>query len=145
VILPIAARALAACALLLTWATVSHAADLTVIVTGLESDSGDVHIAVYDKPETFPKGGKMLREGQPIPQGRRAEWRFTDLAPGRYAAASFHDANSNDEFDQGLFGIPLEAYGFSNGAKAFLSAPAFEEAAFDLPAGGLTITIDLGK
>lgn len=143
-------RRLSACcllvaALVLALARTAGAADLTVVVTGLGSDDGDVHIAVYDTPETFPKGGVMLREGLPKPQDRRAIWRFENLPPGRYAVATFHDANGNHSFDQGLFGIPLEPYGFSSGATALFSAPAFEEAAFDLPADGLTITIDLGK
>lgn len=122
-----------------------HAADLTVTVTGLRSDDGDVHVAVYDRPETFPKSDGMLSEGMLPPVGRRATWVFKDLKPGRYAIAAFHDANGNHSFDQGLFGIPLEDFGFSMDAKVFLSAPDFEDAAFPLDEEGRTITIDLGN
>ncbi len=122
------------------WAT-----DLSVVVTGLESDGGDVHIALYDTPETFPKSRAMREEVRPRPSGRAATWRFTGLPPGRYAIATYHDANGNDEFDQGLFGIPLEDFGFSNGATAFLGPPSFADAAFDLPPEGATVTIDLGN
>lgn len=122
----------------------AQAADLRVTVTGLDSDDGHVHIAIWDKPETFPDGDKLMTEGVVKSTGRRAEWRFTGLKPGAYAVATFHDANDNNKFDQGLFGIPLEIYGFSNGARALLSAPAFDDAAVTVPPGGLAITIDLG-
>jgi len=58
---------------MLWFALASHAAraaDLTITVTGLESDQGDVHIAVYDRPEAFPKSGGMLAEGVQGPDAR---------------------------------------------------------------------------
>ncbi|MEK9673222.1 MAG: DUF2141 domain-containing protein [Rhodospirillaceae bacterium] len=137
-------RRLVAGALCLAFSAAAvHAADLTVTIIGLENNDGDVHVAVYDKPETFPKGGVMLSEGIIKPENRKAQWQFKNLPPGRYAVATFHDANGNHEFDQGLFGIPLERFGFSAGARAFFSAPDFKDAAFDLPAQGLHITIDV--
>lgn len=123
----------------------AQAADLTVTVTGLASDKGDVHVAVYDNAERFPDSDGMLAEGVVAPTGRRATWVFRDLKPGTYAVAAFHDANGNHSFDQGLFGVPLEDFGFSMGAKVFLSAPAFSEAAFPMGAEGRAITIDLGN
>ena len=121
-----------------------RAADLTVTVTGLRSDDGDVHMALYDRAETFPKGDGMLSEGVIAPSGRRASWVFKDVKPGRYAVAAFHDANGNHSFDQGVFGIPLEDFGFSMGAQAFLSAPDFADAAFSMTGEDRTVTIDLG-
>jgi uncharacterized protein (DUF2141 family) len=126
-------------------AGVSDAADLKVTVTGLESDAGGVHIAVYDRPETFPEGDGMLSEGVVKPQGRKATWVFKDLPPGTYAVATFHDANGNRSFDQGAFNIPLEDFGFSMGATVFLSAPGFDEAAFAMDGEGREIVIDLGN
>ena len=66
---------------------------------------------------------------------------FEDLAPGTYAVAVYHDENGNGEFDQGLFGIPLEGYAFSMGARAFFGPPSFERAAFAVAAAGTTVTI----
>ena len=125
--------------------TAAQAADLTVTIKGLKSDDGDVHIAIYDRPETFPDGDGMLSEGRALPKGGAASWTFKDLKPGTYAIATFHDANGNHSFDQGAFGIPLEDYGFSEGAKAFLSAPDFEDAAFTLSDESRSIEIDLAN
>ena len=55
----------------------------------------------------------------------------------------YHDENGNGEFDQGFLGIPLEDYGFSNGASGFLGPPSFSDAAFPLSGEGGRITIRL--
>tara|TARA_B100000405_G_scaffold275596_1_gene217022 strand:+ start:21 stop:458 length:438 start_codon:yes stop_codon:yes gene_type:complete len=122
-----------------------RAADLTVTVAGLESDDGNVHIALYSDPAGFPKSDGMLSEVRAKPKDRQATWVFKNLAAGTFAIAVFHDANGNGSFDQGAFKIPLEDYGFSMGARAFFSAPDFDEAAFPLPEEGRTIVIDLGN
>ena len=118
-------------------------ADLTVKVVGLRSDAGNVHFALYDNPATFPDDDGRLR-GTNVPiTGRRAIAVFKDLAPGSYAVAVFHDENANGSFDQGFLGLPLEDYGFSNGAPAFLGPPSFEQAKFAVPEKGIGITIDV--
>lgn len=124
-------------------ASVARATTLEIDIVGMASDGGDVHVALYDTPENFPKSGGMAFEARVPVSGGRAKARFADLAPGRYAVAVYHDANDNDDFDQGVFGIPLEDFGFSSGARAFLGPPGFEDAAFDVPASGTRIVIRL--
>jgi uncharacterized protein (DUF2141 family) len=111
---------------------VASAAILEVEITGLSSDRGDVHIALYDDPATFPKSDGMLKETKVVIHDRRARVAFDDLPPGRYAVAVYHDENANHSFDQGIFGIPLEDYGFSNNARVFFAPPSFDAAAFDV-------------
>ncbi len=110
----------------------ASAATIEVEITGLVSDSGDVHIALYDNPAAFPKPDGMLKETQVLIHQRQARTAFEGLPPGRYAIAVYHDENSNDDFDQGIFGIPLEDYGFSNNARVFFAPPSFEDAAFEV-------------
>ena len=118
-------------------------AELTVEVVGLRSDDGNVHFALYDNPATFPDDEGRLR-GTNVPiAGRRAVAVFKDLTPGSYAVAVFHDENANGSFDQGFLGLPLEDYGFSNDAPAFLGPPSFEQAKFAVPEKGIRITIDV--
>ncbi len=64
-------------------------------------------------------------------------------SPGRYAVAVYHDENSNRAFDKGFLRIPRERFGMSNNPVFGLSAPEFEEAAFDVPLGGRDLTINL--
>jgi len=121
------------------------AATLNVEILGLASNKGDVHIALYDNPDAFPDSDGMRAETQVGITGHRAEVSFSDLQPGRYAIAVYHDENGNHDFDQGLFGIPLEDYGFSNDAKVFFGPPSFNEAAFRVAEPEIRIRIDLGN
>ena len=120
---------------------VGIAADLEVEVIGLSSNEGDVHIAVYDTPELFPDTDGMITETHVSIRENRAVMIFKNLNPGRYAIAVYHDANGNHDFDQGIFGIPLEDYGFSNDARVFFGPPSFDDAAFELLEQKTKITI----
>ena len=128
---------------------VASAADLVVRVEGLASANGDVHIALYDKPADFPKSeGMHIEVEAPISTADEtavAIWTFRGLNIGRHAVAVYHDEDGNDAFNQGIFGIPLERYGFSNNATVFLGPPSFDAAAFDVRAEGGTITIRLDR
>ena len=129
----------------LLWAPGAYAADLRVSVIGLKTNKGDVHIALYDRPESFPDSDGMRAEEEVPVSENQAAAVFRDLSPGNYAVAVYHDENGNHDFDQGFLGIPLEDYGFSNGAQAFLGPPSFEEAYFILPITGAATVIDLGN
>ena len=121
------------------------AATLEVEILGAASDDGDVHVALYNDPDGFPKSKGMLIETEVPIENQQAIAVFKGLDPGRYAIAIYHDENSSNKFDQGLFGIPLEDFGFSNDATVFLSPPSFEDAAFDVPETGVMIRIHLNQ
>jgi len=119
------------------------AADLIVDVVGAETDKGQIQFGLYNSPNAFPeKDGRIEGIHKPVKKGQ-ATGIFKGLPPGYYAVVVFHDENGNDEFDQGLFGVPLETYGFSNKAVAILSAPSFESARIRVPEKGAHITIQL--
>jgi uncharacterized protein (DUF2141 family) len=117
------------------------AATLVLKVTGLSAVEGLLHYAVYDRAENFATRNGRIAIGEPKVTGKTMTIRVPGLKPGTYAIAIFHDKNANDEFDQGLFGIPLEDYAFSNNASGFFSAPSFEAASFKLAAPETRITI----
>ena len=119
------------------------AADLVVEVTGLSSDAGKVHFGLYDDPAAFPEDEGRLDGTRVRIKDHRAIAVFKDLRPGRYAVAVYHDENDNGEFDQALFGIPLEDFGFSNDATVFLGPPSFGEAQVSVPEEGARITIHM--
>ena len=123
--------------------TVGNAADLVIVVRGFDSIAGFVHYAVYDRPEAFPKYDGRIAKGQVPVTADAVRIDVPGLRPGSYAVAVFHDENGNGEFDQGLFGIPLEQYGFSNDARGFFGPPDFDSARIDLGAETRQITIML--
>lgn len=117
------------------------AAELRLTVTGLRSDDGDVHVAIYDDPAHFPDSDGMLLETQTRIEGGEAHIAFSGLAPASYAIAVYHDEDGDDDFDQFVFGLPLEGYGFSNDAPVFFGPPTFAEAAFTLGDEDLDLAI----
>jgi uncharacterized protein (DUF2141 family) len=118
--------------------------DLIVRVSGMESKRGAIQYALYDSPENFPtREGRIAKGEVPVTSGGTIV--IKGLAPGYYAVAVYHDENLNGEFDQGVFGIPLETYGFSNDARGFFSAPDFDDAKFQVRGQKTEISIELGR
>ncbi|NQW00386.1 MAG: DUF2141 domain-containing protein [Rhodospirillales bacterium] len=133
-----------ALALLILSATCS-AATLEVVIRGLQDNKGDVHIALFNKADHFPYQEGVFKEEKVRIGNNRAELRFEAIAPGDYAIAVYHDANANHEFDQIIFGIPLESFGFSNNAGVFFGPPSFDDARFPVTGPLTAIEIDLRK
>jgi len=130
---------------LILLSTTCSAAVLEVVVVGLKNQKGDVHIAIFNKAKHFPYQEGVLHEAKATISGNIAQLKFNGLTPGPYGVAIYHDENFNHKFDQGLFGIPLEDYGFSNNASVFFSPPSFEEAVFQLKGPTTTVVIDLNN
>jgi uncharacterized protein (DUF2141 family) len=115
-----------------------------------------VLIGLYDNPRTFVRAveeadkpgflvdperfGAVALRASPA---REAGVVFTHLRPGRYAVIVLHDENGNGGLDRNLLGVPVEAYGFSNGAEGFLGPPSFAAAAVTLGPGDHAVHIQL--
>ncbi len=132
----------AALVLSVTAATPVLAGELTIEVSGITPGRGQIYLAVYDRPETFPTAG-LQRTGQILAaSGQSLVARFKDLPPGQYAAVAFQDVNGNGKLDKNFLGIPKEPYGFSNGARGSAGPPKFSAAAVTLnPDGTMTIVL----
>jgi uncharacterized protein (DUF2141 family) len=126
-------------ALVLLVPACATAADLAVEVLNLRSDQGEVRVGLFNDARTFATDAGKIAEIVLQPSGGVARGAFPNLAPGTYAIAAYHDENLNRSFDKGLFGWPLEGYGFSNDAPVFLGAPPFERAAFPVAAEGARV------
>ncbi len=136
---PTLARPLLVTVLAASFGAAAAAADLTVEVGGVESDTGAIAVAVFASAEEFPT---KLAHGQRVKASpQQAVVVFKDLPAGRYAVSAYHDANDNKQLDRGLFGIPKERYGFSQEARGVGGPPEFRDAAFVLPAEGARISV----
>ena len=83
-------------------------------------------------PKAFPacqKDPKARRLTAPAINGETVQ--FTNVQPGRYAIALFHDENSNGRMDTTMF-VPREGFGFSRDAPLQMGPPRFGAAAFDV-------------
>ncbi len=104
-------------------------------VSGLEDARGVVECVLWAGSNGFPRETtKALTKTTARPVGTEATCVFEELPPGRYAISFIHDRNEDGKMNTGLFGMPLERYGFSRDPKPFMRAPTFDEAAFQLEA-----------
>lgn len=108
----------------------SNECQLTVHLKGLDSEEGNLLVALYDSSDTWLRSNFKGRMSK-ITNGE-ATVVFDSIPYGVYAISSFHDENSNDKLDSGLFGIPKEPYASSRGAKNMFGPPKWKDAKFEL-------------
>ncbi|GAB5417316.1 MAG: hypothetical protein Crog4KO_28980 [Crocinitomicaceae bacterium] len=107
--------------------TPDNTATLTVEITNIKNTDGVVQIGLYKKPENFPSPNKQYRVERIKPSGKTLTYKFTGLAPGKYAVAIYHDENGDKKCNRNLIGVPTEAYAFSQNFRPGLSAPKFSD------------------
>ncbi|MGD2045954.1 MAG: DUF2141 domain-containing protein [Gemmatimonadota bacterium] len=115
-------------------------AEISIDVTGLESDVGTVRLALFDGPEGFPDAPAIASVVEP--SGRSARWEVR-VPYGRYAVAAVHDADGDGRLDTNFLGMPTERYGFSNGARGTFGAPSFQDASFPVDRPTVTLTVEV--
>jgi uncharacterized protein (DUF2141 family) len=145
-----------------------NSADLEIEVRGIKARTGQVHAALFDNAEDFAidltframvgkdgeiKVGVFTKEDRMprAPAGLAAApakaatvlLHMTDIAPGTYAVALYHDVNNDGKVDTNFDGKPLEPWGMSNNPKYAGRKLTFDDAKFELPAEGLKLVIDL--
>ena len=107
---------------------------LRIVVEGIATARGEVLVAFYDAAERFNDPAQAALILRVAARAEAMELAVPGLAPGRYAVAVLHDEDANGEMTTQLFGIPKEAYGFSNGARGTFGPPAFDEAVVECTA-----------
>ena len=130
----------AAVLMALAASSMGHAANVTVTVKNVASNSGVVRGAICDK-DTFLKA--CLHKASEKPAGDNVVLTFKDVPAGQYAFNAYHDENDNNKMDRNLIGIPTEGYAFSRDARGRRGPPQFEDAAFDVKDGANDIAVTL--
>ena len=115
---------------------------LTAIAEGFKNDKGFAMFGLCNTAECFNNAEKnaLLPQKVQIINGK-ATHDFKDVPFGEYAVTVYHDENGNGKLDKGLFGKPLELYGFSNNARGIFSRPDYKKAAFVLDKRDMTVRI----
>jgi uncharacterized protein (DUF2141 family) len=116
-------------------------ATLTVRVADLRNHKGQVIFAVFKSADGFPKDKNKALVWQIKPADADTVVFTASLPPGKYAASALHDENKNGKMDMNFLGIPEEGYGVTNNPKPDYRQARFDEAVFDLPQAGATLTI----
>ncbi len=88
---------------------------------------GVLHVGLHPEPGAGFPGPSPLVNRDISPATAETILSFA-VAPGAYAVAVHHDANSNGKVDANFLGIPKEGYGVSNDPRPRFRAPRFDEA-----------------
>ena len=112
----------------------ASAARIIVTVTGLKSAAGGVYVGLYATPSKFLNGTQVDAMRKVRASTGPVTVVFDNLAPGTYAVGAYHDENNNDHLDTDFVGLPVEGYALSNGVRAVMSKPTFQQAAFTIGA-----------
>jgi uncharacterized protein (DUF2141 family) len=148
--IPMGVRCVALCAVLVfanlpAIAFAQSCPGIHVKILNIKNSTGAVACALFESPVGFPT--EFLQSATNIMmikiRDTQARCDFEDIPPGRYALAVIHDENMNGKLDTNQRGVPTEGYGFSNDAKAFLSAPSFRAASFPYDGRNVDVTISL--
>jgi uncharacterized protein (DUF2141 family) len=103
---------------------------ISVEVSNIQNDNGNVCVALYDDAKGFLKFDTVFQSQKEKANIGTTKIHFLDIPVGEYAIAVFHDENSNEKLDTNFIGIPKESLGFSFGKLKTFSAPSFEECSF---------------
>lgn len=122
-----------------------QAADLTINISNITVKQGSLKIALYNEAKDFPEGLGRFQGQELSPSKEKLSVQFKELPPGRYAIAVMQDYNGNGMLDRNFFGIPTEAYGFSQRKEGETAPPSFEQASFAIDNGNKTLDIELVK
>jgi len=114
-----------------------------VLTTFAAAPGNPVRLAIYDSAETFLETARVKLEA-PLGETGVAVLALDALKPGEYAFAAYLDENGDGKLNRGsVLGRPKEPVAFSNGAKAKLSRPSFDDAKVKVDAGSIVvITLD---
>lgn len=130
---------LAACCAVL--AAPALAAELTVSVTGVRSDKGNVAVAICDRA-TFPAGACPYHAETKAKRGE-VTVQVAGVPPGTWAVAVLHDEANTRKLEFSLLGIPKQGFGFSRDAPMRFGPPSFADAAVKLDDAGGLVTVPL--
>jgi uncharacterized protein (DUF2141 family) len=108
----------------------ASAARLIVTISGLHSAQGNVFVGLYASPAKFLQGNQADAQRRVRASTGPITVVFDNLPPGAYAVGAFHDENGNDHLDTNFLGLPEEGYALSNGVRAVMAKPTFQQAAF---------------
>lgn len=102
----------------------SDSLEITVNITDISNDEGQLIVKLYNSEETFLKT-YLKRKTVEIVDGK-ATVVFRNIPDGIYSFSVIHDENRNDEIDFNFFGIPSEDVAASNKYYGFFRSAKLE-------------------
>ncbi|HSR01121.1 MAG TPA: DUF2141 domain-containing protein [Sphingomicrobium sp.] len=127
---------------LMVAAAAASTSSLEVDLDGMRNARGVIQACLMRDRKSFPdcrSDPAAVKQTMPASGTRLL---FTDLPPGRYALALFHDENVNGKLDT-LLGIPREGFGFSRNPVVRFGAPRYDQVSIELVPGFTRLRVRL--
>ena len=116
---------------------------ISVPVSGLHNNNGNVRCGLYNSAAKFPNDGQQFQGVVAPIANQQATCVFSNVPPGTYAVAVFHAEHGEATMEKGLFGQPKEGYGFSRNATGTFGPPSFGAAAYAYSGGAVNFPVTL--
>jgi uncharacterized protein (DUF2141 family) len=117
---------------------------LTVIVSGLQNQKGQICYSLFSSGRGFPSSKQRAKQSGCVKiKSYPLQVTLRNLEAGNYAVAVFHDLNGDGILNQNQFGIPTEKFGFSQNPTVLTGPPKFAEAAFIVTGSETKIDVQL--
>jgi len=113
---------------------------LVVKVTNIESNKGNVGVAIFNSKNTFL--GKAFVNASKKAKSGEMTFEF-EVPNGEYTISVMHDINKNGELDANFMGIPSEPYGISMDGRSMFGPPSYKDALFTVADKNLKLTIKI--
>jgi uncharacterized protein (DUF2141 family) len=134
---------LALAAALVLIAGPASAARIIVTIDGMHNAQGNVFVGLYASPAKFLQGNQSDAQRKVKASTGPITVTFDNLPAGTYAVGAFHDENANDHLDTNFLGLPTEGYALSNGVRAVMAKPTFQQAAFTVGTGDKPVALHI--
>lgn len=121
-------------------ASAAMAADVTVTLTGVQPQGGQMLVSLQTRDQFMKPAGAAGAMG-PAETGTQV-LTVKDVAPGDYAVMVMHDADNNWTMNMGPDHKPAEGWGMSGHAPDNRK-PTFDDVKFTVPADGGAVTVAL--
>lgn len=102
---------------------------LVIKVTNIESNKGNIGVAIFNSKKTF-LGTPFMKDEKKAKMG---EVIFELEVPnGTYTISVMHDENKDGKLEKNFMGIPSEPYGISMEGKSRFGPPSYSDAVFTI-------------
>jgi uncharacterized protein (DUF2141 family) len=129
----------AALGLCLALTTPAFAGDVTISLSGVKAQKGDLYVSMQTKDEFLqPRGsyGDIVK----VPGDGAQRIVLKNVAPGDYSVTVWHDSDGDKAFSCAANGVPLDGWTMNN-AQALKDRPKWDEVKFSVPAEGQPLSL----
>ncbi len=113
-----------------TFISESVISELTIKISGLDSDQGTLKVGIYTSEGSWLSKSKFSQVTEIV--NGSAIVIFEEIPSGTYGISTYHDEDDNSVLDTNVFGIPSEPYASSRGAKGRFGPPKWKDAKFEI-------------